>query len=44
MNNIEKSIRDPGYLHLEKLLQTARDYLTQNGKILLGFSQTLGNE
>jgi len=43
MNNIEKSIRDPGYFHLDKLLKTARDYLTHNGKLFLGFSQTLGN-
>ncbi len=40
---IELAARDPGYVHLDQLLSTAKDYLKPNGFILLSFSLVIGN-
>lgn len=43
MDLIEKSLRDPKYEHLEKLLKTAKSRLLGSGRIIISFSYQLGN-
>ena len=43
MNRIEQAVRDPGYKSLEKLLATAKEYLTSEGQILTSYSLQLSN-
>lgn len=43
MDEIEISLRDPKYVHLEKLLKTAKGKLLEGGKIIISFSYKLGN-
>lgn len=44
MDPIELSLRDPEYRHLEKLLATAKPFLTTSGAVIISFSMQLGNK
>ena len=43
MTEIEKTVRDPGYTHLDKFLATAKDYLTSSGILITSYSLQLAN-
>lgn len=43
INLEEAQVFDPGYRALRKLLQTAKNHLLPDGKLLLGFSSDLGH-
>lgn len=43
MDHIERSVRDPQYVHIEKLLMTAKARLNPGGRVMLSFSYQLGN-
>ena len=40
--DLEKAIYDPGYKSTEKFIKEARDHLKNRGRVLIGFSTTLG--
>lgn len=40
---LERAIFDPEYATLRRFLTTARDHLTPDGRVLIGFSSTLGH-
>lgn len=40
--DLEKAIRDPGYKSTERFIKEARVHLKENGRILIGFSSTIG--
>lgn len=40
--NLEKSVYDPGYKTTKKFIKGAKKYLKKNGRLLIGFSSTLG--
>lgn len=40
--DLEKSVYDPGYKSTEKFIRQARNHLKEKGRILIGFSSTLG--
>ena len=40
---MQKAMRDPGYKHLEKLLTTAKDYLTSEGQVIISYSLQMTN-
>lgn len=40
--DLEKSVYDPGYKSTEKFIKEAKVHLKQNGRLLIGFSSTLG--
>lgn len=44
MNSIERSVRDPDYVHLEKYLKDAKNFLTEKGRVFFGFSKSFGKE
>ncbi len=43
MDLIELSLRDPDYIHLDKLLATAKGYLSPCGLMIISFSLQMGN-
>ena len=40
---LEKSVADPGYKATAKFIKEAKDRLKKNGRLLIGFSSTLGH-
>ena len=40
--NLEKAVYDPGYKSTEKFIKEAKEHLKKGGRILIGFSTTLG--
>ncbi len=44
INELEKSVFNPYYSYLYDYLNEGFEYLTKNGKLLLGFSPTIGRE
>lgn len=42
LTTIEKAVYDPGYKSTRKFIKGAKDHLKENGRILIGFSTTLG--
>ena len=42
ISDLEKSVYDPGYKSTEKFIKGAKDHLKENGRLLIGFSSTLG--
>ncbi|MEK9156972.1 MAG: methyltransferase [Patescibacteria group bacterium] len=42
INDLQKSIFDPGYQATERFFIEAKDHLKNNGKLYIGFSSTLG--
>ena len=43
MSEIEKTVRDPNYAHLDKFLGTAKEYLGPNGFFVTSYSKELTN-
>ena len=43
LTELDISLRDPGYVHLDKVMRDAKARLEPHGKLLLGFSETTGN-
>lgn len=43
MTMLERAIRDPGYKILSLFLSKAKQFLRNNGKILLGFHLLMGD-
>lgn len=39
---IDMQTFDPGYRAIEKFFRTAKDYLSENGRLLIGFSEEIG--
>lgn len=42
MSDLERAVYDPGYKTIEEFIKGAKDYLTETGRVLIGFSTTLG--
>lgn len=42
ISDLEKAVYDPGYTSTERFIKSAKAHLKENGKILIGFSTTLG--
>ncbi|MBI1833487.1 MAG: tRNA (adenine(22)-N(1))-methyltransferase TrmK [Candidatus Andersenbacteria bacterium] len=42
ISNLEKSINDPGYKAVERFIKEGKNYLKNGGRLLIGFSTTLG--
>lgn len=40
---LERAIADPGYKSIKKFFNNARNYLQPNGRLLIGFSTTIGD-
>lgn len=43
LNKLEESVFDPNYKSIRKFIKDSRKYLNKNGRLLIGFSTTLGN-
>ena len=42
ISDLEKAVYDPGYKSTERFIREAREHLKEGGRILIGFSTTLG--
>ena len=42
ISDLEKAVYDPGYRAIEEFIKGAKDHLTETGRVLIGFSTTLG--
>ena len=42
ISDLEKAVYDPGYKTIERFIKGAKEYLKVGGRILIGFSTTLG--
>lgn len=42
ISNLEKSVYDPGYKATERFIKEGRQHLKNDGRLLIGFSSTLG--
>ncbi len=43
INDLERSVFDPNYNSIIKFIKESKDYLKKDGKLLIGFSKTLGH-
>lgn len=43
ITTLEKAVFDPGYKSTEAFIEEAKDHLKENGRLLIGFSSTLGH-
>ena len=42
ISDLEKAVYDPGYKATERFIKEAKEHLKKDGRILIGFSTTLG--
>lgn len=42
LSDLEKSVFDPGYKSTEEFIKGSRDHLKSSGRVIIGFSSTLG--
>jgi release factor glutamine methyltransferase len=42
ISDLERAVYDPGYVSTERFIKEAKNHLNANGRVLVGFSTTLG--